>query len=528
MESHDIIIVGGGIAGLTAAAYASRDGFDVLVCETQGKVGGLANSFERNGFVFDQGIRSIENSGIVFPMLGQLGIDLPFIHSAVSLGIAHRMIRIDNPGSVDAYARMLQDLFPSETSQIDAIITEIKTIMSYMDTIYGIDNPLFLDSFRDLGYVMKTLLPWMVRYLRAMPKIAKLGEPVDEYLRKFTDNQALIDLIAQHFFAKTPTSFALSYFSLYLDYQYPKGGTGSFASALADFVTGHGGTILTDTAITGVDVDRRCVTDAHGTVHGYRQMIWCADMKMLYRLTHQTAKEGSQIHRTAQDWEARLHDMHGGDSIFTTYLSVDLPPSYFSSIASAHVFHTPLAAGLSQVPPPPTDRSEESMKHWIHRYLTYTTYEISLPVLRDSSLAPEGKTGVIVSTLFDYGVTRSIREAGWYEAFKRFASETMIEVLDSSLYPGLAGKVIDVFSATPLTIERFTGNTEGAITGWAFTNDFMPAVHEMRKIMKAVHTPLPDVWQAGQWSFSPSGLPISVLTGRLASQQAAKRLRKHG
>ena len=57
----------------------------------------------------------------------------------------------------------------------------------------------------------------------------------------------------------------------------------------------------------------------------------------------------------------------------------------------------------------------------------------------------------------------------------------MIEVLDASIYPGAQGAVIDNFTSTPLTIERISGNSEGAITGWAFTNDFMPAVNKLPK-----------------------------------------------
>ena len=65
---------------------------------------------------------------------------------------------------------------------------------------------------------------------------------------------------------------------------------------------------------------------------------------------------------------------------------------------------------------------------------------------------------------------------GWYEEFKQHVAERMIDVLDASIYPGLKAAVIDSFTSTPLTIERVSGNSEGAITGWAFTNDSMPAV----------------------------------------------------
>ena len=77
MESSlasDVLIVGGGMAGLTAAAYLSKAGLKVLLCEKEKQTGGLVNSFEYKGFVFDGGIRAIEDSGIVSSMLRQLGL----------------------------------------------------------------------------------------------------------------------------------------------------------------------------------------------------------------------------------------------------------------------------------------------------------------------------------------------------------------------------------------------------------------------------------------------------------------------
>ncbi|MFX1432686.1 MAG: FAD-dependent oxidoreductase, partial [Promethearchaeota archaeon] len=61
--SHEVIIVGAGMAGLTAAAYLSRAGYDVLLIEKNETCGGLLTSIQKDGFVFDTGPRSIENSG---------------------------------------------------------------------------------------------------------------------------------------------------------------------------------------------------------------------------------------------------------------------------------------------------------------------------------------------------------------------------------------------------------------------------------------------------------------------------------
>jgi hypothetical protein len=44
--------------------------------------------------------------------------------------------------------------------------------------------------------------------------------------------------------------------------------------------------------------------------------------------------------------------------------------------------------------------------------------------------------------------------------------------------------------------------------------------------MNAIKTPVPGVFQAGQWTYSPAGLPISLLTGKLAADRAIKELSK--
>jgi phytoene dehydrogenase-like protein len=165
---------------------------------------------------------------------------------------------------------------------------------------------------------------------------------------------------------------------------------------------------------------------------------------------------------------------------------------------------------------------------WTDKHLALTTYEISIPALRDPSLAPPGKTGVIVSLLFDYALTRHMQAIGWYEEFRQHMAQRIVEVLDGSLYPGLRAAVTDRFTSTPLTLEAVAGNSEGAITGWAFTNQPFPAVNKLPRVASSVLTPIPDTYQAGMWTFSPAGLPISIMTGKLAADRVTKELRTAG
>ena len=529
------IVAGGGMAGLTAAAYLCRAGANVTLFEKEPKAGGLVNSFERGGYVWDGGIRAIENSGIVRPMLKQLGIEVEFLPSQVSVGFGRELLRLDSHMSLADYRELLCRVFPASRADIEAIVAEIAKVMDYLDVLYGIDNPLFLDTMTDPRYVFRTLLPWLFRYIRAMPRVAKLHGPVDEYLERFTSNRALVDLLAQHFFRKTPTYFALSYFTLYLDYRYPKGGTGSLSAALERFILEKGGTIRTGLGIVKViPGDKRGsgagaggrVVDAAGGEHSYDALVWAADQKALYRCLDLSAVGKGEAAARVNARVANIADKRGGDSIFTLYLAIGLEPAWFAERASAHFFYTPSLEGLHAMDLAGFEAwgrrtgleaaYKEEAFALAMRYLDLTTFEISFPALRDPSLAPAGKTGAIVSTLIDYDVVRRMRDEGWYEEFKEAASRRIVAILDGSAFPGLAAAVEDRFASTPLSIERHTGNADGAITGWAFTNEGMPAIHDLPKVKHSVETPIPGVWQAGQWTFSPSGLPIAILTGKLA------------
>jgi phytoene dehydrogenase-like protein len=126
----------------------------------------------------------------------------------------------------------------------------------------------------------------------------------------------------------------------------------------------------------------------------------------------------------------------------------------------------------------------------------------------------------------DYDFISNIKSLGFYAEFKKCVEEKIVSVLNNNVYENIKEKVIHCFSSSPLTIERLTGNLDGAITGWAFTNVNIPTITKMTQVKKTCYTPIPDVLQAGQWTFSPSGLPISILTGKIAADSVAKKLKK--
>ena len=522
-KAVDVLVVGAGAAGLTAAAYCAKAGLPTLICERAEKVGGLVGTFTHEGFAFDAGIRALEDSGVIAPMLRSLGISLELVKNPVSVGIGARKVRLLGEESLTPYAELYKSFFPQESAAIDAILLEIVKVMRYMDVLYGIENPLFLESeLRDPRYLTKTLLPWLLKYSVNIKKASRLSQPVQEYLRKFTKNDALIDMICQHFFAETPTFFALSYFGLYLDYRYPVGGTGALPSALSEVIRANGGEIATRAEVVSLDSAAHTAALADGSTVHYRQLIWAGDQTAFYRAL------GDDLPKPVAARKALAQRSHGMDSILTLFLGTSVAPEEAQEACGTHAFYTPSTAGLSSLPNWRTvaEQGIDALKRWVVEYLEKTTYEISVPALRDASLAPEGKTGFIISTLFDYDLTRAFFDAGAYQQLKDLAQETILRVLGGSILPLLGERTEFALCATPMTIEHETGARHGAITGWAHTNHPMPAVHEFGSIQKATETGIPDVLQCGMWTFSPAGLPVSIITGKLAADQAIQRLRK--
>lgn len=534
------MVVGGGIAGLTAAAYLAKSWRSVALFEKQPKTGGLVQTFQRDGVYFDTGLRSIENSGIVFPMLKQLGIDIEFKKSIVSIGIEDQVIKVIDKHSIADYEAFLKSRFPENASDISAIIKEIIKIMGYMDVLYGIDNPALMDFARNRKYLFRELLPWLFRFLFTMRRINKLYEPVEDYLKRLTDSQALIDIIAQHFFRNTPTSFALSYFSLYLDYHYPKGGTATVVDRLTSFIAEKGVAINTGVSVTTLNPEQKYITDSNGNRTDYSILIWACDLKQLYNIIPVEKLKSKELACGIEEKRAKLKPLKGGDSVFTLYLTLNENRDYFERICTGHFFYTPDKRGLSTVSTKDIEEFLNSseiqsdnlelksrVKNYLLEYFKMNTFEIAIPVLRDPDLAPAGKVGLEVSLFLDYELDKKINEYNWTKEMRDYMEVITIDILNETIFPGVKDKVSYRFSSSPLTIEILTGNTHGALTGWAFTNTIIPAVNQMLKVNDSVKTILPSVFQAGQWTYSPSGFPMSIVTGKLSADRAISSLSKN-
>jgi hypothetical protein len=54
----------------------------------------------------------------------------------------------------------------------------------------------------------------------------------------------------------------------------------------------------------------------------------------------------------------------------------------------------------------------------------------------------------------------------------------------------------------------------------------MPVINKIQYSDRSVLTPVPTIFQAGQWAYSPAGVPMSILTGKLAADRVLKQTGK--
>ncbi len=131
-----VVVVGGGLAGLSAAAFAARAGAQVSVIERLSEPGGRARTRDERGFLFNQGPHALYQGGAAMAALCELGIDPAGAPAPTSGALAIRDGRLHAlPGGIVSllstglfklsekleFARVLSALPKLDTASLDGV-----------------------------------------------------------------------------------------------------------------------------------------------------------------------------------------------------------------------------------------------------------------------------------------------------------------------------------------------------------------------------------------------------------------------
>jgi phytoene dehydrogenase-like protein len=511
-DRYDAVVIGAGVSGLTAAAYLARGGARVLVLEQAEQVGGLINSFTRDGYHFDGGVKALENSGLVMPILAQLGVldQIEFRRSRSALILDGRVKPVGGWEDVVALFHHLGDLFPEDVPGLRQVLRDTQTVFDLLDGAFSFPIPLFGLPGGTGEYTawLKQNGKTMLRSSRAM---LLTRTDMRSYLRRHLRTAALVDLLCTLFPDGTGAFFGLAYFHLFADYYYPRGGMQVIPSALAEAVRRHGGEIrlsarvqrllLSDGQASGV-----ALSDGEEIAAGH--VVAAADMRQTFA---SLLPAGMLPARLARD----VRTAGVSHSVFQVFLGLDMPPDALGLQGCQHVFYFPVLSGVESL------ERESGLE-----YYARAPQEISVPALYESGLAPPGKTGLNISVMTTW---RSL--GGWeadpikYEEQKQACARELIANLEKFV-PGLSERIELCITASPVTIVSRTSNAEGAIMGWSWERERTLRRSRFLQVRSSVRTPVPRLLVAGQWAMTPAGVPTSALTGFLAADEVLGRGRR--
>src|SRR5580704_7135819 len=74
-DSNQVAVIGAGISGLACAFRLQQLGVRVTLLEANERAGGLIDTIEKDGFLFESGPQSFQGTSTLFELIRQLGIE---------------------------------------------------------------------------------------------------------------------------------------------------------------------------------------------------------------------------------------------------------------------------------------------------------------------------------------------------------------------------------------------------------------------------------------------------------------------
>ncbi len=496
--TYDCIIIGGGIGGLTSAAYLAKGGAKVLLCHRFDHLGGTATEFRRGEFTFPAGPLSFSFHDYVAGTLRKLGVcrKIGFQRAHFQYKCPGLDIIISQPYL--QLAKELSSLFPSEKEGIESFFKALKKISEI--------------NYRNIEKCAGTFLPDEKdnSELNISGEYEKLS--ADNLAGKFIKNGLLKTLLSSQSFEKGEMSAALcaNMWDMMCErgIWYPAEGFANINNMLGNAIENQGGEIRLSAPVKEILIKNNSAAGVkleNGESLSARFVISNAD----YKNTFLKMSSGYFSDRKFLKWVEGLHD---SGSIFCVYLGVDSSKVDFTPLRAEHLFYKAY----------PGDSLSWSEDISSKDFFLQREFEICRWSKKNIKSAPDGKDAVVLRTNAPYAFFKKWekkeggRPSGYYK-FKYNMTDFFIKAA-GHLLEGLEDAVETVDSSTPLTYERWSGSSEGACAGWSWNKD-----DEMGgKLRKLIKTPVNNLYMAGYQAFSQlfmGGFATAMRSGEKIAQE---------
>ena len=483
-----IIIIGAGIAGLSAGCYARMNGYPAEIFELHDLPGGLCTSWRRKEYVIDGclewlvGSSPASNFHNIWLELGALQGRRIVDHEEFA--------RIQGKGgktlifytNVDRLEKHLLELSPADAAVIKDLTDTIRQL-ARTDIPLGVPKEIatWTDTLKFFWQMRPLLLPfwhWGKTSIQAFA--ARFQDP---FLREtfplpfdLPDFPMLFVLITLAWMNNKAAG-------------YPIGGSLEFSKAIEKRFLDLGGKIHYKSRVAKVLVENHRAVGVRlsdGSEHRAEVVISAAD-------GHATIYNMLDGKYTDEVIRGYYEKMPKFKSLVQVSLGVDRDLSA-EPHTTAYVLDQPI-----------TVAGEPQKGMMIENYAM------------DPTLAPKGKTVVMARFMSDQKFWKDIyTDKKRYQEEKQKIADLVLGFVESK-YPGISEQVEMMDVATPMTIERYTGNWEGSMEGWLITT------RNMFLRMKRTLPGLENFYMIGQWVQPGGGVPTGAMHGREILQVICRR-----
>jgi phytoene dehydrogenase-like protein len=487
-----VIIIGAGIAGLSAGCYLQMNGYKTRIFEMDTRPGGVCTAWKRKGYTIDgcmHWLVGTNPSSAMHRVWDELGLMQrhTFINHEEYLRVEGKdgrfMALYTDP---DRLERHLNELAPEDGPVIEDFVKALRRLRSF-DLPVGKPRELQgpLDNLRMVLSVMPylgVLRKWQKARLKDF--VARLKNP---FLR-----EAFTTIVGDmHEFPMMALLMPMAWVRAG-NAGYPLGGSFELARTIEQRYLALGGMVDYNARVAKVLVEN--------------------DRAVGVRLADGSEHRGDTV-ISAADGHTTIFEMLDGkylnDTIRGYYDNMPLfPPLLHVAYGVARRFdELPHSVSGFYLP------LEEPLTLGGKEYRTLNLHMYNF----DPSLAPEGKTVVkfIIQADYDYWEALS-HDRARYDAEKERVADTLLQVLEKR-FPGITPLVEMRDVATPMTWVRYTGNWRASFEGWMIDIDSFGM--QMSKTLPG----LQNFYMVGQWVEPGGGLPPAATSGRGVAQILCKR-----
>ena len=488
-----MIIIGAGMAGLSAGCYAQTNGCRSRIFEMHDKPGGLCTAWQRKGYTVDACLHWLVSTA---PVSG-----LYRIWQELGVLQGQQIINMEQFYRIESVDGKVFNLY-----------CDIDRLEQHMKEIAPEDAPFIIECARAMRHLMRFKMPvekapelynpldglkLMLKMLPFFGDIRKWGRmSMREFAMRFKN-----PLLRDAWQMVWPSDFTVIFILLTLAQFHQKasgyviGGSMQLSHAIEKRYLGLGGEIKYKDKVAKILVenDRAVgVKLADGSEHRADYVISAADG----HATIFDMLEGKYVNDKIRGYYEKL-------PIFTPLIFVGL------GVNRSFEDMPKMISGLVFPLGKPVVIGGDERK-WL--YVRIHNF--------DPTLAPSGKTLLTVMIDSNYPYWESLRkDMARYKAEKEQIADMVIASLDRR-FPGLAAQVEMRDVATPVTFHRYTGNWQGSYEGWLVTPKTLNL--NMSKTLPG----LDRFYMAGQWVAPGGGLPSGAMTGRHVIQLLCKRDKK--